>query len=234
VKTVVSVDGARPKVDLAKKHHLRYVHIPIGYEGVSDEAGKSLARLVREAEGPFYVHCHHGKHRGPAAAAVACVADGAAEGKAALAILERAGTSQGYAGLWRDVQAYAPPAGDQQLPELVEVAEVGSLAAAMAQIDRASDNLKLCAAAQWQTPEDHPDLSPQQEALLLKEGFRETVRQLEESNDDDDQLLAWMRGAEASATKLEEALKDSDGDAIRATFTAVGDQCKRCHGQYRN
>src|SRR5690606_17968735 len=88
VKTVVSVDGAEPNVKAARAHGLRYVHIPIGYDGVSEEAGKSLARLVRDAQGPFYIHCHHGTHRGPAAAAVACVAAGQGTGKDALAILE--------------------------------------------------------------------------------------------------------------------------------------------------
>jgi protein tyrosine phosphatase (PTP) superfamily phosphohydrolase (DUF442 family) len=234
VQTVVSVDGARPNVDAAERHGLRYVHIPIGYDGVSDEAGKMLTRLVREADGPFYVHCHHGTHRGPAAAAVACVADGAADGKKALGILERAGTSKGYAGLWRDVEGFAPPAADATLPELVSVAEVGSLAAAMAEIDRASDNLKLCQAADWQTPPDHPDVAPSQEALLLKEGFRETVRQLGESNDYDEQFLTWMHQAEASATSLEAALIAADNEAARATFVTVQNQCKRCHGEYRD
>src|SRR4051812_35836928 len=34
VKTVLSVDGAKPDVDLAHEHGLRYVHLPIGYGGV--------------------------------------------------------------------------------------------------------------------------------------------------------------------------------------------------------
>src|SRR5690606_18255679 len=38
VKTIVSVDGAKPDLELAKKHGLRYVHIPIGYDGVGAEA----------------------------------------------------------------------------------------------------------------------------------------------------------------------------------------------------
>ena len=32
--TVVSVDGARPDVETAAKYGLRYVHGPLGYEGV--------------------------------------------------------------------------------------------------------------------------------------------------------------------------------------------------------
>lgn len=82
------------------------------------------------------------------------------------------------------------------MPKLVEVAEVGSLAAAMARIDRARDNLKLCEAAEWQTPAGHPDVTPLQEALLLREGFHETARQMTESNDYGEQFLKWIKKAE--------------------------------------
>lgn len=234
VRTVVSVDGARPKVDAAKCHGLRYVHIPSGYGGISDEAGKSLARLVKEAEGPFYIHCHHGKHRGPAGAAIACIADGAADGARVLAVLKAAGTSRGYRGLWHDVESYTPPAEDEVLPELVQVGEVGSLAAAMAGVDRANDHLKLCEAVAWQTPPDHPDISPLQEALLLKEGFRETVRQLEMENDYDKQFLAWMDEAQRAAELLESVLKAGDQEAIAVAFGPMQDQCRRCHREYRD
>ncbi len=78
VKTVVSVDGARPDAQRAKQHGLRYVHIPIGYDGIPRPAALALVRAIREAPGPIYIHCHHGKHRGPAAAAVACMAEGIA------------------------------------------------------------------------------------------------------------------------------------------------------------
>lgn len=234
VKTIVSVDGARPKLELAEKYGLRYVHVPIGYDGISDQAGKALAGLIREAEGPYYIHCHHGTHRGPAAAAVACIADGAADGKSALGILRKAGTSEGYGGLWRDVEAYQRPDPGEPLPELVAVAEVGSMAAVMAQIDRASDNLKLCAPLDWRTPPDHPDISAPQEALLLKEGFRETVRRLQESNDYDQQFLDWMREAEQTAARLESALKNQEIQAAATAFQTVQDQCKRCHKQYRD
>src|SRR5688572_16768622 len=41
VKTVISVDGTKPNVDLARKHGLRYVHLPIGYGGVRNSVGRS-------------------------------------------------------------------------------------------------------------------------------------------------------------------------------------------------
>jgi protein tyrosine phosphatase (PTP) superfamily phosphohydrolase (DUF442 family) len=232
IKTVVSVDGARPDVDAAEKHGLRYVHIPIGYDGVPLEAGQSFAQLMRTAEGPFYIHCHHGQHRGPAGAAVACIAAGERDGKAALEILALAGTSKDYPGLWRDVENYTPPPQAAKLPELVAVAEVGSLAAAMALIDRSNDNLKLCAAENWQTPKDHPDVSPPQEALLLKEGLVETARNL--AGDYDQQFRDWMEEAAAIAGNLETTLRAADHSAANEHFQALAKSCKKCHAQYRN
>ena len=231
VKTIVSVDGARPDLELAKKHGMRYVHIPIGYDGVPRKAGDSLARLVRQTDGPIYVHCHHGQHRGPAAAAVACMAAGAsaAEGKA---ILEAAGTGQNYPGLWRDVAHYTPPPADAVLPELVETAEVESFAAAMAKIDRNFDNLKLCQQAGWSVPADHPDLVAQQEALILKEGLRESARNLVE--DRDARFKTWLTESEALAEQVEMALRHKDPARASVQMKLLEDSCKRCHGKYRN
>ncbi|HEX5033790.1 MAG TPA: hypothetical protein VFW62_04865, partial [bacterium] len=48
VKTVISVDGARPDVDLAKKYGLRYVHLPHGYDGIPQSRLEELAKAVRD------------------------------------------------------------------------------------------------------------------------------------------------------------------------------------------
>src|SRR5262245_9667583 len=37
VKTVISVDGAAPDVEAARKVGIRYVHLPIGYDGIPRE-----------------------------------------------------------------------------------------------------------------------------------------------------------------------------------------------------
>jgi protein tyrosine phosphatase (PTP) superfamily phosphohydrolase (DUF442 family) len=232
VKTVVSVDGARPQTELAARYGLRYVHIPIGYDGVPDEAGKSLARVMHEAEDPIYFHCHHGKHRGPAAAAVACVASGAADGEAALEILRRAGTSEGYAGLWRDVENFQPPADDEVLPDLVSVAEVGSMATAMAQIDRAKDNLALAKEAKWSAVEDHPDIVAAQEAIILREGLHETGRHL--TADYDQAFANLLAESEAIAIDLEAAIKSGQHAAADQHFNKLITSCKSCHVKYRD
>lgn len=210
VKAIVSVDGATPDVSAARSHGIRYIHIPIGYDGVPAEAGAAIARVMRDVDGAVYIHCHHGKHRGPAAAAVACIASGAADGRQALAILEQAGTGQEYPGLWRDVAAYKPPPAGAKLPELHETAKVGSLAAAMSNIDRTFDALKLCQKSNWQAPEDHPDLVPRAEAALVRQQFRESARLL--MKDHDARFKAWLAEAEATASKLETAIENRRPD----------------------
>jgi protein tyrosine phosphatase (PTP) superfamily phosphohydrolase (DUF442 family) len=232
IKTIVSVDGARPNLDAAKKHGLRYIHIPIGYDGIDEKAGQMLARVVKEADGPFYVHCHHGRHRGPAAAAVMCIAAGAMDGKGGVKVLERAKTNKDYSGLWHDVENYQVPAADAKLPELVEAAVVGSVAAGMAQIDRAYDNLKLCRDANWATPPDHPDLVPAQEALLIQEALYESGRTL--SEDYDDQFKTSLQQAEGLAQNLHAALKTGDKSQSTNLFKSLEASCKRCHKKYRN
>lgn len=232
VKTVVSVDGAIPDVETARKYGLRYVHIPFGYDGVDQEAGLAIASVVRNADGPFYFHCHHGIHRGPAAAAIACVASGDISGKSALKILERAGTGKDYAGLWRDVESYQPPSVDAQLPELVEIAEIGTFAAAMARIDRALDNLKFCQDANWSAPASHPDLVPSQEALLLRESLHESSRNLADGFGDE--FKSWLAEAESTAQHLEDSLRANNTDEVSGQFESLQESCKKCHKKFRN
>src|SRR3984893_602801 len=52
IQTVISVDGARPDVETAHKFGLRYVHLPIGYDGVPPEQGLRIAKAVRDLPGP--------------------------------------------------------------------------------------------------------------------------------------------------------------------------------------
>lgn len=232
VKTIVSVDGARPDVERARKYGIRYVHIPIGYDGISADAGAKLACVVREVDGPIYFHCHHGQHRGPAAAAIACIAAGMCDGKQAVTILEAAGTGKDYSGLWRDVEAYRPPMDGADLPELVAVAKVPSVAAAMAMLDRSFDNLKRCRDAEWSMPRGHPDLAPIHEALMVREGFLEASRNLPAGHDD--QFKDLITQAIATTQSLEEALANSDRATADHQFRLLEKRCKECHATYRN
>jgi hypothetical protein len=187
---------------------------------------------VREIEGPIYVHCHHGRHRGPAAAAVACVADGDADAELALEILKRAGTSTHYARLWKDVAAFVPPELDVSLPPLKEVSPPDSLVKCMAQTDRAYHHLTLCQEAGWTMPSDHPDIVPRQAALLLKEALRETLRN--QTQNQENCFMQWMGEAETLAEKLEEELRAGRLHKATSVFHDLGQSCARCHRAYRD
>src|SRR5688572_16858773 len=51
VKTIISVDGAKPDVALAKKYGMRYVHLPHGYDGISTNLQLHLVKVGEELPG---------------------------------------------------------------------------------------------------------------------------------------------------------------------------------------
>src|SRR5262249_41353434 len=100
VKTVISVDGARPDVETAHRYGIRYVPLPVSYDGIPREQALRIVQAARTLPGPVFVHCHHGKHRGPAAAALCgLVMEGWTRGQA-LEWMNLAGTSPDYRGLF--------------------------------------------------------------------------------------------------------------------------------------
>jgi len=233
IRTVISVDGAKPNGDEAHRHGMQYIHIPIGYDGVHERARLAFVRVAREVDRPIYVHCHHGQHRGPAATAIVCIAADGLDAGDALSILKTAGTGKEYAGLWRDVANFSLPATDAAIPELHEVAQVKSLTAAMAGLDRHWDNLKLCRDAGWETPRDHPDLSPAREALLLREALHE-ARRTAPTDTLDDRFREWLQAAEVLAVRIEEELKEGKPDDASRRIQILEQSCKTCHAKYRN
>jgi protein tyrosine phosphatase (PTP) superfamily phosphohydrolase (DUF442 family) len=232
ITTIVSVDGATPDVELAKKHGLRYIHIPTGYDGVDEAAAKTLTRVAKEIQTPLYVHCHHGKHRGPAAAAIVCLASGTLTHSQAIALMKTAGTGKDYTGLWKDVKNFQPLPEDAELPPLVEVAQRDSFPAAMAQLDRNFDNLKLLKMAGWKTPTEHPDLNSANEALLLQEALHECVRNLEAEREP--QFREWLQQSDTMASALHRALQANDLPAADPLLNALGEKCVQCHVAFRN
>jgi protein tyrosine phosphatase (PTP) superfamily phosphohydrolase (DUF442 family) len=239
VRTIVSVDGARPEVERARKFGLRYVHLPIGYDGVPREQALRIARAVRDLPGPVYIHCHHGKHRGPAAAAVVhlCLDDKCSVAHA-LAEMRRAGTDPHYAGLYAAPEKMRRPTAqelDRVSADFPEVAQVPALAQLMVDIDQRWDNLKQARTAGWKTPADHPDIDPPHEALQLREHFREMGR-LADAKDRPADFRTWLAESEQAAAALEEALraKPPAASSLDKSFAALRDRCTHCHTHYRD
>ncbi len=213
VKTLVSVDGATPDVAAAKRHGLRYIHIPYGYGGIPRNAELALARAAKECEGPIYVHCHHGKHRGPAGMAIMCQATGAATAQQSHDYLVQAGTAAKYAGLYDNVANYKPPQADEVAPELVEIAEVPEVAKQMVEIDRLFEVLA-------NQPTDR------RAAVELAELFRELAR-LDKVNDVD-----YVQLANSAANAAEEV--GARNNAHLSYFRQLQATCNKCHAVYRD
>ena len=242
VKTVISVDGARPDAATARKYGLRYVHIPFGYDGIPTQQVLRLAKAVRDLPGAVYVHCHHGKHRGPAAAAaIHLCLDEKCSIERALAEMRRAGTDLRYTGLYAVPKTLVRPSPkdlDRVSADFPEVAKVSDLAEFMVAIDARWENLKKIKSAGWQTPSDHPDLDPAHEALQLVEQFREASRS-QIVRERPEEFRTWLKAAVDEVTGLERAFgtrksREVERPLADRAFVEVGASCVRCHAKYRD
>ena len=231
VKTVISVDGSTPDVAEAERHGIRYVHLPVGYDGIPREQALKLAKAVRDLPGPVYVHCHHGKHRGPAAcAAIQLLLDPAFTPEQAENLLREAGTDPKYTGLIGLPKTTARPAPgelDRVPSDFPKTATVPDLTRRMVAIDELWDHLKLAKAAGWTPPKDHPDIDPPHEAVQLAEHYREAAR-LPAANG------MTFAEAESAATALAAAIRAKDTPAADAAFARAARSCTACHATHRD
>jgi protein tyrosine phosphatase (PTP) superfamily phosphohydrolase (DUF442 family) len=236
VKTIVSVDGGKPDVAAARKHGLRYVHLPIGYDGIPTNRVAELTKLTTDVSGPFFVHCHHGLHRGPAAVAVMCEASAGWTTNQAVEWLHAAGTSPDYPGLYRAASDFRRPsaAALAAVKELPEITKPSSVVEAMVAIDEHHSRLKQVQKAGWKTPPGHADIAPPHEATMLWEQFKELARTedtAKQSADYRTKLAAGEKATDALRTQLRESHHIATLDAA---FKKVSANCTECHKRYRN
>lgn len=243
VKTIISVDGSKPDVELAKRHGMRYVHLPHGYDGISRKIQLQLSRAPEELPGPLYVHCHHGMHRGPTAAAIVCMAKEEWTAAEASEWLKLAGTSTNYAGLYGTVRDFQEPS-EKELKEAQseypEIAKVSGLIESMVGIDERWEQLKAIRANGYTAPENHQDLKPANEMVILWEHYREAQR-MTESKDRGEDFLKRLATAEMEAKDAEgllRMLEQKPGAELRGrldtAFDLIARSCSSCHKQYRN
>ncbi len=166
------------------------------------------------------MHCHHGKHRGPTAAALIEMDRGwsAAE---ATEFLKRAGADPRYEGLYADVTGFRPPSAEElrAAPSTFpEVVDTGGLTARMVEIDEAWDRLKK-------------DRTAIASAVQLVEHYREAARLPEVRS------AAFLKGlaeAEQTAGELESAIRVGDSKARDTLFDRTAAQCASCHRAFRD
>jgi len=234
VKTVISVDGGRPDAAAARRHGIRTVHLPIGYDGVPADRARELAKAILELPGPVYIHCHHGLHRSPAAAAVGCIVAGLMSNEQGVGAMKALGTGAQYLGLWasaRDARPAEASALRDLSVEFREAAPIPPLAEAMVGLDEAFERLRRCAEAGWIRPAGHPDLGPSHEALRVRESLAEILR-TDDCRSRPQEFRSWMEGARSAAERLEAGLRA--GEPADPLLAALRQSCADCHKSYRN
>jgi protein tyrosine phosphatase (PTP) superfamily phosphohydrolase (DUF442 family) len=258
IKTIISMEDARPDLEHARKYGLRYVHLPTENEDLSRPQILRLAKAVRDLPGPVYLHCHHGKHRGPvAAAAIHFCLDEKCSVEQAVAQMKLAGADPRYIGLYQGPEFLVRPSKqemdqiaadfpevaavqetDQIAADFPEVAAVSSLGDVMVQIAYRWKNLNHVRSAGWQVPANHPDLDPPHEALQLAEHYREAGR-LEKVVKSSNEFRRWLRNAEQEAKELERTLRNAkekgvDRTALDEAYRKASSSCVQCHAKYPN
>ncbi len=243
VKTILSVDGMPPEGDLAAGYGLRYVHVPIQYSGIREREIERIAKTFVELEGPFFVHCFHGKHRGPAGAAIGrLVLDGASREEALAEMRQWCGTSKKYEGLYRTIATAAMPDRDRLAAldfDFPTVHRVQGIVPLMSQIARAHDNVLDLMDDDFALDESHPDIDPLNEAKKLQAFLMATLEQAREDEKPED-FLRWSDDSAAAAGRLVSALTALKAgernrlDEARDSFGEVRSLCSTCHVAYRD
>lgn len=240
IRTIISVDGAEPEVDRARAAGMRYIHLPIGYNGFDESRKHQLVRATRDAmkEGPVYIHCHHGKHRSAGAAGTIAASLGWASPEAMVGRMKVSGTAPGYKGLYA-CTASAGVLDDGVIgavdADFPEVSHPVGFVKGMVEIDEVFDHLRSIEKAGWKTPHDHPDLVPVAEAGRLADLFRllaVDARSKAEPADFGEQLTTDGRNAQAVEDML--AAGEKDLQKISASFALVAASCKDCHVKHRD
>ena len=251
VQTILSVDGKIPDVETAEALGMRYVHVPIQYVGMTDDELMKIAKTFRELEGPFYVHCFHGKHRGPAAGAVGrVVLDGVPRDRAIAEMRQWCTTSSKYEGLYSTVAMTDMPTPAETAAyefDFTSQDRPDGVRAAMVSLTRNWDNIKLLHERDFAVDPEHPDVDPLQEVTQLYQHL-DSMTHLPESNDWNPDYRTWFDESYTASERLMRALSetsmaDAEGDTplaadslatANAAFGVLSANCTACHDVYRN
>ncbi len=240
VKTIISVDGATPEVQEAKARGIRYIHLPIAYNGFDEQRKLEIVRATRDAlaRGSVYIHCHHGKHRSAGAAAVVAASLGWLTTGAATERMKVSGTAVNYAGLYA-CTASAGVLGanviDAVAADFPEVSPPAGFVKAMVELDEISERLGAIEQAGWTTPKDHPDLVPAAEAGRMADLLR-LVSRGDRAQSRPAEFASRLAAGGEVAQKLEDMLVAGEKDTrkMSAQLAIVAASCKDCHTQYRD
>ncbi|MAD79155.1 MAG: hypothetical protein CMJ51_07290 [Planctomycetaceae bacterium] len=241
VRTVVSVDGATPDVEAARARGMRYIHLPVGYDGFDEERRLHLTRAVLDGldSGPVYIHCHHGLHRSAGAAAAVAVGAGWSTPEEAIGRMRVSGTSPRYRGLYLCAAESTPidPSRIESVdPDFPEVHRPDDFVQMMVEMDLALEHLESIAEAGWRTPEAHPDLVPAAEAGRLADLLRLASEGTRASRESDADFSGWLARQSGQVAGIEARLLVADVDvlALDRSLAAIRGSCIGCHAVHRD
>jgi protein tyrosine phosphatase (PTP) superfamily phosphohydrolase (DUF442 family) len=237
IKTIISVEGTKPDVEAARKFGLRYVHLPIGYSGLSTEQANRIVKAAASLPGPVYVHCQYGWQRGPTGAALICQGLDGWNPQQATAWLTVADKTSNYTGLFLTVQNFRAPAPAVlgNLPEdFPETTEVTDLAKEMVQFQEHYKTLRQFRQAGFQKLPAHSELTAADEARI----FLAQIQDLQKSaliSKYDSNFHTRLADTEIIAKMFQENLLASprDTNALDMNLRQFNVNCVNCHRDYR-
>lgn len=240
IKTIISVDGAEPDVERARARGMRYIHLPIGYNGFDEQRKLQLVRAARDAmkEGPVYIHCHHGKHRSAGAAATIAASLGWLSPEYGVSRMKVSGTAPNYRGLYTcasEARVLHAALIDSVPADFPSVWKPSGYVKGMIEIDEVFEHLKAIEKAGWTTPKNHPDLVPVAEAGRLADLYR-VLAATDYVRAKPSGLADLMEESRARAQGLEDLLAEDQPDTAKlsAQFKLVAASCKDCHAKFRD
>ncbi len=239
VDTIICVDGVAPDVKGARNYGIKTIHIPLKYNAPTKTQILDLttAFTMNHARGKVYIHCHHGKHRSAAAAALVSIALGFATPQEMKERMEVSETSIHYEGLWKAVEkqevinVFDILENKKPFPSMVKPQ---GMTAQMVAIEEAMERLLLVKQSGWVVPASHPDLAPASDAGLITETFR--VMQLNpETHNFATDFTTQVINAVHQASGLEEALmiESIDPKSLDQYLHRVEQSCINCHATSR-
>ena len=226
IRTLISVDAIAPNASLAGEYNIRVIHLPIGYTDISDQRIKELAFAIQSSLKPVYVHCHQGKHRGPAAICAGALALGMITHDQADAFMTKAGTSESYTGLWSAVEGVEKLATIEPMP-LSEHTPARTISKTMSKIIKQKDILDELANIGFNAPinQDH---SPTAIASQIHNLFR-TLETSGEAQEYGEEFMDDLEHAIQAASNLETVLRNNDAGLAMDAMDALKNSCSRCH-----
>ncbi|MGV3771617.1 MAG: hypothetical protein ACO1QB_01865 [Verrucomicrobiales bacterium] len=237
IKTIISVDGTPPEVELAKKVGIRYIHIPVGYDGIDEKDAQRLLKAAETFPGPAYIHCHHGKHRGPAAVAAICKGTSLFNEKEAFAWLKQAGASPDYPGLYKVTQFNRPSAAvyQQISTNFPESVAAEGMVEGMVKLDKQWEQVKKILDGEIVRSRAPEQTAAAEAAMLGMEACREMQR-LSAGEKYGADFIARMQAGERLFKEVHDGLKNGkiDRETAARLKKEITSSCSSCHKKYRD